>query len=86
MKKKLEISKYNSEGLDKYASQTRIRAVLWFIVILIGVGLGLVWWFYGRAAAFFGFLCLLGMLLPIGLIAVALMGLDVFVKKTDRDN
>ena len=66
-----------------YASQTRFRIVLWFILILFIVGLGLIWFFYGRIAAITGFFCLLGAGIPIGLIAIFLLGLDAIVKKTE---
>ena len=68
-------------NLKDYASQTKFRLVLWFILILFIVGLGLIWVFYGRNAALIGFFCLLGAGIPIGLIAVFLLGLDAIVKK-----
>ncbi len=64
------------EDLRKYASQTRLRLILWFLGILFFIGLGLVWILYGREAALFGFLCLLGASIPIGLIAIFLLLLD----------
>jgi len=70
--------------LAEYTAQTRFRLVLWFLLILFFVGLGLIWFFYGRNAAIFGFLCLLGAGIPIGLIAFFLIGLDVVVKKSDK--
>ena len=75
-------NKTNS-NLMEYASQTKFRLVLWFILILFVVGIGLIWWFYGRNAAILGFLCLLGAGIPIGLIAIFLLGLDAIVKKTE---
>jgi hypothetical protein len=68
--------------LRKYAAQTNFRLVLWFFLILVIVGLGLVWVIYGRNAALFGLLCLFGAGIPVGLIAIALFGLDLFAKKT----
>jgi hypothetical protein len=56
--------------------------VIWFILILFILGLGLIWVFLGRNAALFGFLCLLGAGVPIGLIALSLLGLDAVVKKS----
>ena len=74
-----------SAGADlrKYAAQTNFRLVLWFFLILVFVGLGLVWLIYGRNAAFFGFFCLLGAGIPIGLIAVVLFGVDIFTKRSE---
>jgi len=65
-----------------YASQTKFRVVLWFVFILFFVGLGLIWLFFGRNAAITGFFCLLGAGVPVGLIAIFLLGLDLFVKKS----
>jgi len=65
-----------------YASQTKYRVVLWFVFILFFVGLGLIWLFFGRNAAITGFFCLLGAEIPVGLIAIFLLGLDFFVKKS----
>jgi hypothetical protein len=70
-------------NLRDYAAQTKYRLVLWFILILFIVGLGLIWLIYGRNAALIGFLCLLGAGVPIGLIAIFLLGLDAIVKKPD---
>jgi hypothetical protein len=67
--------------LRKYADQTNFRLVLWFFLILLFVGLGLVWIIYGRNAAVFGLLCLLGAGIPIALIAIVLFGLDIFTNK-----
>ena len=67
--------------LRKYAAQTNIRLVLWFFLILVFVGLGLVWLIYGRNAALFGLFCLLGAGIPVGLIGLVLFGLDLFTKK-----
>jgi hypothetical protein len=65
-----------------YSTQTKFRVVLWFIFILFFVGLGLIWVFYGRSAAVTGFFCLLGAGVPVGLITIFLLGLDLFVKKS----
>lgn len=70
--------------LRKYASQTSVRLVLGFILVLLMVGLGLVGWLYGRNAAILGFFCLLGAGIPIGLIAIFILGLDFFVKKSSK--
>jgi hypothetical protein len=69
--------------LRKYTAQTNFRLVLWFFLILVFVGLGLVWLIYGRNAALFGFFCLLGAGIPIGLIAVVLFGVDIFTKRSE---
>jgi polyferredoxin len=65
----------------KYNSQTRFRLILWFIILLFTLGLGMVWLIYGKNAALLGFFCLLGMGVPVGLIAIVMFGLDKIVKK-----
>jgi hypothetical protein len=49
--------------------------------LLFVVGLGLIALIYGPNAALMGFLCLLGGMVPVGLVALVMFGLDIFVKK-----
>lgn len=70
------------KDLRKYALKTNTRLVLWFVGLLLTVGLGLIWLLYGRNAALLGFFCLLGASIPITLITTAILGLDYFLKKT----
>ena len=65
----------------KYHTQTKFRLVLWFVFLLITVGLGMIWLIYGKNAAFMGLFCLLGMVVPVGLVALVMFGLDRIVKK-----
>jgi hypothetical protein len=74
--------KKNNSDIGEYKFQTNLRVIIWFVLILVLVGLGLVWVFYGRNAALFGFLCLLGAGIPAALIAIFLLGLDAIVKKS----
>lgn len=74
-----------TKDLRKYTSQTNVRLAIGAILILFIIGLGLIGWFYGLGAALVGFLCLLGSLVPIGLIVLILLGLDKFLAKIDRD-
>ena len=62
--------------LRKYTSQTVFRLVVGALLILFTVGLGLIAWIYGVGAALMGLLCLLAMMLPIGLIAFFLNGME----------
>lgn len=64
-----------------YNNQTRSRLVIAFVVLLFTVGLGLIALVYGTNAALLGLLCLLGMLIPVGLVALVMFGLDKIVKK-----
>ena len=73
-----------SKNLRDYASQTRFRLIIWFIFILLFIGLGLVWIIYGRSAAILCFFCLLGASIPIGLIMLFLFGIDRIAKSDDE--
>ena len=70
--------------LRKYASQTNVQLVVGGLVLLFVVGLGLIALIYGRNAALMGFLCLLGGMVPIGLVVLVMFGLDVIVKKSNK--
>lgn len=74
-----------SRDLRKYASQTNVQLIGGALLILFIVGLGLIAWLYGLGAALTGFLCLLGALVPVGLIALFMFGLDAIVKRINKD-
>ena len=74
-----------SRDLRSYASQTTVQLIAGALLLLFIVGVGLVWWLYGFSAAMMGLLCLLGALVPIGLIALIMFGLDWLVKKVDKE-
>ena len=74
-----------TRDLRKYASQTNFQLIGGALLILFIVGLGLIAWLYGPASALMGFLCLLGALVPIGLIALFMFGLDAIVKRINKD-
>jgi hypothetical protein len=74
-----------STDLRRYASQTAARLIVGALLILFVVGLGLIWWIYGLGAALMGLLCLLGALVPIGLIWFFLFGLDILVKRLNKE-
>jgi multisubunit Na+/H+ antiporter MnhB subunit len=67
--------------LREYARQTNVQLAIAAFVLLFGVGLGLIYLIYGPGAAGVGLLCLLGGLVPIGLILLALFGMDWIVKR-----
>jgi hypothetical protein len=71
-----------SNDLRKYAKQTNFRLFVGFILILFLVGDGLIYWLWGSGAALLGAVCLLGGVVPLGLIWVALIGLDWIVKRS----
>lgn len=74
-----------TRDLRKYTSQTNLRLLVGAFFLLFVVGIGLIWFIYGLPAALTGFLCLLGALVPIGLIWFFMFGLDVIVKRVNRD-
>lgn len=65
--------------LRAYARQTNVRLAIGAFVLLFMVGLGLIFVIYGPGAAGIGLLCLLGALVPIGLIFTFLYGIDWFL-------
>jgi energy-converting hydrogenase Eha subunit E len=69
---------------SNYNSQTRSRLVIWFVVLLFTLGLGLIWLVYGKSAALIGFFCLLGMVIPVGLVALVMFGLNKVNKKINK--
>jgi hypothetical protein len=73
------------KDLRKYAKQTNLRLAIGAFILLFGVGLGLVYLFYGPGAAGMGLACLLAALLPISLIAASLYLLDWISKRARPD-
>ena len=67
--------------LRKFARETNVQLAIGAIVLLFGVGIALIYFIYGAAAALAGFMCLLGGLVPIALIAAWLYGIDWIVKR-----
>jgi hypothetical protein len=73
-----------SRDLKKYAAQTNFRLILGALFLFFVVGLGLIWLVYGLKAAALGLVCLLGALIPLGLILFFIFGLDAILKLLDR--
>jgi fatty acid desaturase len=74
-----------SRDLRKYTSQTNVQLIVGALLILFIIGIGLIAWLYGTQAAVLGFLCLLGAMVPIGLIFLFMFGLDAIVKRINKD-
>jgi hypothetical protein len=74
-----------SRDLRKYAATTNFRLILGAVALLFVVGLGIIGLIYGFKAAMFGFLCLVGGMVPIVLILIFWFGLDVLLKKINKD-
>jgi hypothetical protein len=71
--------------LRKYASNTTAQLIVGGLLVLFLVGLGLIAWIYGSSAAILGFVCILGGLLVVGLITLFVFGLELIVKKINKD-
>ena len=71
--------------LRAFARQTNVRLLVGAFILLFVVGIGLIYLIYGAGAALTGLLCLLGGLVPIGLILAALYGIDWIVKREHRE-
>jgi hypothetical protein len=74
-----------SRNVRDYASQTTVRLVVGALLLFFVVGIGLIAFIYGPGAAVIGLLCLLGALVPVGLIWLSLFGLDAIVKRIDKE-
>ncbi len=85
MNKNDEPDNQGSRDLRKYAATTNFRLIVGAFVLLFVVGLGIIALLYGINAALFGFLCLLGGMVPIVLILLFWFGLDKFLKKINKD-
>lgn len=69
-----------AQDLRRYARQTNIRLAIGFIALLLLIGDGLIYIFYGRYAAVMGLICILAGLAPIFLIFLVLWLIDQIVK------
>ncbi len=73
------------KDLRAYARQSQWRYLAGGLFLLFVVGDGLIYWLYGRGAAWIGFFCLLGGMVPIGLIFGVLALLDKFLQKINQE-
>jgi cobalamin biosynthesis protein CobD/CbiB len=71
--------------LREFARQTNLRLAVGALILLFVVGLTLIYMMYGAGAALAGLLCLLGGLVPIGLVVAILFGVDWIVKRGNSD-
>jgi hypothetical protein len=72
--------------LKKFDNQTITRLIAGGIGILFLVGDGLIYLIYGQQAAMMGLLCLLGAMVPIGLIMGVIWFMDWIVKRAHRNS
>lgn len=61
-----------ARDLREYTKSTQARLIAGFLILVLLVGDGLIYVFYGRGAALVGLGCLFGMLLPAGLVVLFL--------------
>ena len=71
--------------LRKYARQTNTRLFAGFFILLIGVGIGLIYYYFGVGAALFGVFCLLAGLAPLMIIWFVFVVIDWVVARANRD-
>jgi len=71
------------KDLRRYARQTQIRLILGGILLLILVGNGLIYIFYGKEAAILGLICLVIGLSPLVLIGLFLLILEWIVRRAN---
>ena len=69
-----------TRDLRKYARQTNTRLAIGFLILLLVIGDGLIYLFFGRNAAILGLICILAGLTPIVLIYLSLFIIDAIVK------
>lgn len=69
--------------IRQYARETNVRLIAGFILLLLFVGDGLIFLFYGRNAAIMGLICILGGLTPVFLIVFSLWIIDWIVRSTN---
>jgi len=72
--------------LKKFDNQTITRLIVGGIGILFLVGDGLIYLIYGQQAALMGLLCLLGAMIPIGLIIGVIWFMEWIVKRAHRNS
>lgn len=74
-----------TRDLRKYARNTSVQLGVGAFFLLFVIGLGLIYWLYGKQAALLGFVCLLAAMFPIVLILLFLFITDWIVKRAGRE-
>lgn len=73
-----------SRDLRDYARKTNVRLAVGATLLLFLVGLGLIYFIYGKEAAGLGFFCLLAGLTPVVLIVIIFFLIDRIMKSAGR--
>ena len=76
-------ARMRKRDLRNYASQTNLRLVAGFFVIILVVGVGLIYTFWGQPAAVTALICVAGALIPAVLVWLVLELLGWVVKKVN---
>ena len=71
--------------LRKFARSTQWRLVVGFLIILVAIGDGLIWYFYGTQALQLALVCNITALIPVLLIVIALWLLERLLRSTDNE-
>lgn len=66
---------------ESYSKKVKREMMVGFFIILFTLGLGLIWFIYGRNAMLFGLLCLAGVLVPALAIILLMKLIDYFLKR-----
>lgn len=74
-----------SRDLRRFARQTNVRLLVGFFAILLVVGEGLIYAFWGKGPALMGLLCILAGSAPLIIIWFSMWILELFVKYANRD-
>jgi hypothetical protein len=74
-----------SRDLREYARKTNVRLGVGALLLLFVLGLGLIYFVYGKEAAGLGFFCILAGLTPVALILAVLFLIDRIMKHVGRE-
>ena len=66
--------------LRKYAQQTNVRLFIGFLIIVLLIGDGLIYYAYGKIAAVTGLLCIIGGIFPLVFIWLAMKTIEWITK------
>jgi hypothetical protein len=73
-----------TRDLRRYSKQTNVRLLIGFFVLLVLVGDGLIYLFYGQGSAIVGLICVGVALIPALLVWLVLLLMEWILKKADR--
>ena len=74
-----------TRDLRRYARQTNVRLFAGFLLILMILGDGLIYVYYGPQAAILGLTCILFGLAPLVIIWIALWIIELIVRRANPD-